>query len=59
MTNPCKDCPRHSADCHASCTDYAAWNALHQAAKDKDARRRAVDEFAIRNALRIKRKKAK
>lgn len=36
MTNPCRDCPRRSAACHASCTDYAAWNALHQAAKSDE-----------------------
>ena len=54
MTTPCKDCPRRSAACHADCADYAAWNALHQAAKDKDARRRAADTVNIESCIRAK-----
>lgn len=59
MTNPCRDCQHHAAECHASCEEYAAWSKAHRAARERDAQRRAVDEIAIRNALRIKDKRKK
>lgn len=57
MTNPCRNCQRRTAECHAACDDYAAWRKAHSAARERDAQQRAVDEVAIRNALRIRKKK--
>jgi hypothetical protein len=39
MKCPCKDCQKHSADCHANCTDgYKEWRAaLDEVNKKKNA----------------------
>lgn len=57
MTNPCRDCPRRSAACHASCTDYTAWIALHQAAKAKDRQKREAEEFTIEICVKVRERK--
>lgn len=57
MTNPCKDCPRRSAACHADCDDYAAWNALHQAAKAKDRQKQEAEEFTIEICVKVRERK--
>lgn len=56
MINPCHGCQRRSAECHADCTDYAAWNALHRAARDKDVQRRAADVVNVQGRTRTKEK---
>ena len=57
MTNPCRDCPRRSAACHADCADYAAWNALHQAAVAKDRQKREAEEFTIEICVKVRERK--
>lgn len=57
MTNPCKDCPRRSAACHADCADYAAWSALHQAAKAKDRQKQEAEEFTIDICIKVRERK--
>ena len=47
MKNPCHNCPRRFDYCHAVCADYAAWSALHRAAREKDAQQRAADVVNI------------
>lgn len=33
LENPCKDCTNHTAECHGSCEQYAAWLKGHIAYK--------------------------
>lgn len=37
---PCKDCPIHTADCHARCTSYLSWQA--EVAKEREVRLRST-----------------
>lgn len=54
MKNPCHNCPRRFDYCHAVCADYAAWSALHRAAREKDAQQRAADVVNVQGRTRTK-----
>ena len=54
---PCYQCPRRTAECHAACEDYAAWNAAHKAAKLEEEKRNAGNVVIIENCIRVRDKK--
>ena len=53
MPCPCRDCPVHSADCHAKCRSYLEWQA--GVIKEREERnQKAYASWQLRSAVHEK-----
>lgn len=41
--NPCKECNKHSSDCHGKCSDYLTWS--EEAKAEKERIKKARDTY--------------
>lgn len=56
MRNPCYQCTRRNAECHAHCEDYAGWMKARKAAKDAERQKHEADVVLIENSIKIRNK---